>query len=85
MLFAPPLVPLWVKYLKATVSHVCTVYVRIKEFCVVYNFTHCSNLAKARSLTHINRSDLPPEIRDLLDEKEQALLASQETVQVCIL
>ncbi|PIK35444.1 putative sperm flagellar protein 1-like [Apostichopus japonicus] len=48
----------------------------------VHHHSPPSNLAKARSLTHINRSDLPPEIRDLLDEKEQALLASQETVQI---
>lgn len=41
-----------------------------------------SNLAKARSLTHINQGDLPPELRDLLDEKEQALIASSETVQI---
>ncbi|XP_006816413.1 sperm flagellar protein 1-like [Saccoglossus kowalevskii] len=39
-------------------------------------------IPRTRSLPHVNESQLSPEIRLLLEEKEQALLASQETVQI---
>ncbi|XP_070539862.1 sperm flagellar protein 1-like isoform X2 [Ptychodera flava] len=37
---------------------------------------------RTKSLNHVNETQLSPEVRLLLEEKEQALLASQETVQI---
>ncbi|XP_077991986.1 sperm flagellar protein 1-like [Glandiceps talaboti] len=37
---------------------------------------------RTRSLPHVNDPQISPEVRLLIEEKEQALLASQETVQI---